>query len=70
VRLMDQSAAQLRASLVQAGNTPGPAALVALAQAHPRWPGLRHRCGCSERLPVRPVLLPIPLTTFIEQNHD
>ena len=41
VRLMDQSAAQLRASLVQAGNTPGPAALVALAQAHPRWPGLR-----------------------------
>jgi serine phosphatase RsbU (regulator of sigma subunit) len=41
VRLMDQSAAQLRASLVQSGNTPGPAALLALAQAHPRWPGLR-----------------------------
>ena len=41
VRLVEESAARLRASLLQARDTPGPAALAALADAHPRWPGLR-----------------------------
>ena len=40
-RLVEDSAGRLRTSLLQAGATPGPEALVALAQAHPRWPGLR-----------------------------
>ena len=40
-RLIDESAAGLRASLLQARDAPGPAALEALADAHPRWPRLR-----------------------------
>jgi HAMP domain-containing protein len=41
VRLIEESAAGLEASLLQARGTPGPAALAALAATHPRWPGLR-----------------------------
>jgi len=41
VRLIDESAARLRASLLQARSSPGSAALAALADSHPRWPGLR-----------------------------
>jgi serine phosphatase RsbU (regulator of sigma subunit) len=41
VRLIEESAARLHSSLLQARGTPGPAALAALADAHPRWPGLR-----------------------------
>ena len=41
VRLVEENAARLHTSLLQARGTPGPAALAALADAHPRWPGLR-----------------------------